>query len=113
MTFSGIGSRVTTRRSYSHERLLRFRAWHPIIATSFVGKVLRAGRMLLTLASVWLRGCSTAKHSPGSEISLSDYRFTAMMPSATSAVPATSVRGGALNWRMVPMVTAKTGTRKK
>src|ERR1700722_840144 len=59
MNFSGIGSRLTMRRSYSHERLLRLRAWHPIIAISFVGNVLRTGRMVFTLASMGCGDCST------------------------------------------------------
>ncbi len=52
MYFSGIGSWLTMRRSYSQECLLRLSAWQPMIATSLVGNVFSAGRMLLTLASV-------------------------------------------------------------
>src|SRR5271169_2052038 len=59
MYFSGMGSWLTMRRSYAQEPLLSFSAWHPMIATSFVGKVFNAGRMLLTLASVSCEGCST------------------------------------------------------
>ena len=80
---------------------------------SLVGNVLRAGRMLFTLASVSCRGCSTARALALFGDKLERLPVDRDDSEGARAVPAISVMGGALNWRTVAIVTAKTGTRKK